>query len=151
MNKRVKLFILSISFLLTACLNNDAGNFGYVTKVNQISGITWRLDNVSRKGRQIKPLKGHQPTLFFREDGLVKGYSGLNKFFGRFVLSPGSRSISLGSGFGKEHNQGNESVMKQELGYFKALKGEHEIYRHGDELFLNHQDKKLVLVFKKTD
>ena len=151
MSKVIKSLMLVSFMVLTACQSLDSDTSGYVTDSNQITGVVWRLDRVSRKGRLITPLKGHRPTLSFRKDGLVKGYSGLNKFFGRFVLSPDSRTISLGSGFGQEHNKGNNSLVKQESGYFTALKGEHEIYRSGGELYLNNQDKKVVLVFKDSE
>jgi len=135
---------------LAACQGVGVDTAGYVTKPDQISDVTWLLDSASSKGRVIKPLKGHIPLIIFNKDGLVKGFSGLNTFYGRYVLSPSSRTISLGSGFGKENNHGDAAVVKQERGYLKALKGEHEIYRQGDDLYLNNQDKKIVLVFKKS-
>ena len=147
----MKYFLILSCVLLAACQGLSGDASGYVTKPEQISGVTWTLNSVSRKGRLIKPLKGYTPTLVFNEDGLVKGFSGLNKFYGRYVLSPSKRTINLGSGFGKENNQGDSSVLKQESGYFKALKGNHEIYRHANELYLNNQDKKVILIFKKSN
>lgn len=147
----MKFLIIFSCVLLAACQGLKDSTTGYVTTPGQISGVTWTLNSVSRKGRLIKPLKGHVPTLIFNKDGLVKGFSGLNTFYGRYVLTPSKRTINLGSGFGKENNQGDEALHKQELGYFKALKGNHEVYRHANELYLNNQDKKVVLLFEKLN
>jgi heat shock protein HslJ len=144
------LLLVFVASMLPSCLTvSTSTTTGYVTKASQITGEVWELKMVMVKQKRVTPIKEHVPTLLFRKDGLVKGYSGLNKFYGRFILNPSLRTINLGSGFGKENNQGDPALKKQELGYFRVLKGDHEIYRSEDELFLNNQEKNVILFFKK--
>jgi heat shock protein HslJ len=145
----MRVLLLVFIVALSACTTDSTSSTGYVTKPSQITGEVWKLKRVMVKQKSVTPIKGDVPTLEFREDGLVKGHSGLNKFYGRFILNPSLRTINLGSGFGKENNQGNAALKKQENGYFKVLKGDHEIYRSEDELYLNNQDKSVILLFEK--
>ncbi len=149
MNKSVLLTIVLSTFLLSSCQSGSIGTNSFVTEKGEIIGHVWKLSSAKKEGKSIKPINGYIPLLHFYNNGVIKGFTGINSIYGSYTLD--DNKIIFSDGFGRERKKGSVEIMSQEKAFLKVIKGSHQIYRTNRTLYLHKPETGITLVFKRTE
>lgn len=113
--------LLALAILvLPACADEGGGSDGPSTDPDDLTGVTWRLDDATLK-ELASPDAGPVVVSLVFADGQVSGTSGCNSYFGTYEADDDG-SLSIGA-LGGTEMACEEPLMTLESAYLAALGG----------------------------
>jgi heat shock protein HslJ len=111
-------------------------------------GVTFKLKRFEFEGRNRRLLPGAEITLSFGDRDRVEGYSGVNRFFGSYVLQEAGTIRWAGRGFGATRRAGPPALMEQEAQFLRALHYTTQALVSDRLLIFRHPDPAIRLEFE---
>ena len=128
--KKILLFLLLVSLLLSACTSQEKSLQG-----------TWTLTSYGPQGATSPVVPGSRASITFQDDGTISGSSGCNSFGGEYKVDGDQITFS---GLASTLMACSDPLMTQEGTVFKVLDGTASHKIDGDTLTITKDGTALV-------
>jgi len=117
-------------------------------ELTAIYGIEWvMVECKNRDGKLIPALMGKDVTASFREDGVLNGSAGCNRYMGKFTFE--NDVLKVGPLASTMMYCPEPGIMEQEYDFLRAMQSVMSFRFDGEQLLMLDASNETAIIFKK--